>query len=76
MRQAEAGDEADDGREHAERQRLGEHRAEHLTPLGADHPQQASSRVRCATVIESVLKIVKRATSTATTPNTSSDRSG
>ena len=40
LRQPEPGGEADDRGEHADRERLGQHGAEHLAPVGADHPQQ------------------------------------
>ena len=40
LRQCETDEQADGGGDHADDERLGEHRAEHLPAVGADGPQQ------------------------------------
>ena len=67
--QDDAQPEAGERREKPDHERFEDHRSEDLASRRSDRPQCANSRVRCATVIENVLKMTKPPTKSAMKPN-------
>ena len=68
---AEPEKQADHRREQADHEAFDDDRPQHLTPRAAEGSHRGELRVRCATVIDSVLKITNAPTKSATPPNPS-----